>query len=189
MIKKTMLAALVPAMLVMGGCDDASKEKAAPVADQSNEQSAATQPNAKKDQETNDVDKKLKAIQDQSTPEKIEQFNKLQDNDTQKFQQAVVLEIKKKLPLLVDEATLMSDVSAENNAFTYKYIVKGIPINVIESHEWQETMKKTITSSYCSDDARVTVFRNLFPEGVIYNYYVSEKLIYTYKALPSVCGK
>ena len=50
MIKKTMLAALVPAMLVMGGCDDASKEKAAPVAEQSNEQSAATQPNAKKDQ-------------------------------------------------------------------------------------------------------------------------------------------
>ena len=64
MIKKTMLAALVPAMLVMGGCDDASKEKATPVADQSHEQSAATQPSPKKEPELNDVDKKVKAIQD-----------------------------------------------------------------------------------------------------------------------------
>lgn len=189
MIKKAMLVTLVPAILFISGCDDAPKEKATPVADQSSEQSAATQPNTKKEQEISDVDKKVKAIQDQSTPEKIEQFNKLQDNDPQILQQAVVSEIKKKLPLLVDQATLMSDVSAENNAFTYKYIVKGITIKEIERHEWQETMQKTITSSYCSDDANVTVFRNLFPAGVIYNYYVSEKLIYTYKALPSVCNK
>lgn len=189
MIKKTMLAALIPAMLVMGGCDDSSKEKAAPVADQPHEQSAATQPSPKKEPELNDVDKKVKAIQDQSTPEKIDQFNKSQDNDPQVLQQAVVSEIKKKLPVLVDQATLMSDVSAENNTFTYKYIVKGITIKAIESHEWQEAMQKTINSSYCSNDARVTVFRNLFPEGVIYNYFVGEKLVYTYKALPSICNK
>lgn len=189
MMKKAMLAMLVPAVLFIGGCDDSSKEKADLAVKQSNEHSAATQPNAEKGQATDDVDKALKEIEERSTPEKIEQFNKLPDNDSSNLREIVVTEMKKKLPLLIDEATLMSDVSLDGNTFSYKYVIKGIPANVIEGDQWKNNMQKSIVNRYCSNNAQVTMFRDLFTEGVIYNYYVSEKLVYTYKAVPSVCNQ
>ncbi|ELQ9312165.1 protein K [Serratia marcescens] len=134
-----------------------------------------------------DNSSKLEEITSQSTEEKIQQFNELKDNDTSAFQKVIVSETKKQLPLLVDENTLMVDVSTDGNAISYKYVIKGIPESVINDQFWQEAMQRNVKNNYCLSDSKVKLFRGLFPNGVIYNYYRNDSLVYKFKMLESMC--
>ncbi|KEA53401.1 protein K [Mangrovibacter sp. MFB070] len=181
MIKRATLAALFPAILLAGGCDDASKDKADTAEAPTTTQAGKTAPGA------NDLDKRLAEIRSQSTSAKIEEFNQLKDNDPKLLQKSVVAEVKKQLPLLIDDATMMEDVSAEGNTFTYKFVIKGLPASITQNEEWRSNMQKVIITNYCSNDNRVKVFRSLFPDGAVYNYYQDNKLIYSWKAQPAIC--
>jgi hypothetical protein len=44
---------------------------------------------------------------------------------------------------LVDEATLMTDVSTDGGTFSYKYVIKGISASTMESDVWKDAMQKT----------------------------------------------
>jgi predicted secreted protein len=176
MIKRATLAALLPAILLANGCDDASKDKA-------NTAEAPTTAQASK----TELDKRLAEIRAQSTSAKIEEFNQLKDNDPKLLQKSVVAEVKKQLPLLIDDATMMSDVSSEGNTFTYKFVIKGLPASITKNEEWRSNMQKVIIKNYCSNDNRVKVFRSLFPDGAVYNYYQDNELVYSWKAQPSIC--
>ncbi|MEN3753459.1 protein K [Mangrovibacter sp. SLW1] len=181
MIKRATFAALLPVILLASGCDDAPKDKA----------DSTETPNTTKDSQTtpggNELDKRLAEIRSQSTSEKIQEFNQLKDNDPKLLQKSVVAEVKKQLPLLIDDATMMADVSAEGNTFTYKFVIKGLPASITKNEEWRSNMQKVIIKNYCSKDNRVKVFRSLFPDGAVYNYYQDNKLVYSWKAQPSVC--
>ncbi|WP_119300792.1 protein K [Klebsiella pneumoniae] len=188
MDKRKTLVALVSIIFFTSGCDDQTKGNGNAESTQITKNDVTTQLKLDKTQQPDDIEKKIKEIQANSTPEKIKKFNELKDDDPKILRESVVSEIKKKLPLLVDEATLMTDVSTDGGTFSYKYVIKGISASTMESDVWKDAMQKNIKNSYCSDDARLKVFRELFSEGVIYNYYLSDKLIYTYRALPSICS-
>ncbi|BEM75170.1 hypothetical protein SME36J_45930 [Serratia marcescens] len=136
-----------------------------------------------------DNSSKMEEIKSQSTEEKIQQFNELKDNDTSAFQKVIVSEMKKQLqlPLLIDENTLMVDVSTDGDAISYKYVIKGIPASVINDQIWQESMQRNVKNTYCLDDSKVKLIRELFPNGVIYNYYRNDSLVYKFKVLEAMC--
>lgn len=88
----------------------------------------------------------------------------------------------------MSESTLLVDVSSDGNVFSYKYLVKGIPSSIVNKQLWQDAMQEKIKESYCLDDAKVEMFRKLFPGGAVYNYYLNDKLVYRYKSSLSICN-
>ncbi|WP_241579334.1 hypothetical protein [Rosenbergiella nectarea] len=66
-----------------------------------------------------------------TSSEKVENFQKQNVNDKSTIQAMILEGANKKLPILIDKATLLTEVSAKNNTFIYHYDVKGIPVSVI----------------------------------------------------------
>ncbi|MBT0728845.1 protein K [Rosenbergiella nectarea] len=122
-----------------------------------------------------------------TSSEKVENFQKQNVNDKSTIQAMIIDGAKKKLPLLIDQATLLTEVSTKSNTFIYHYEVKGIPVSVIDTNYWQKNMKKTIQVQYCKDDDKMKVFREFFPEGSTYNYFVDNKLVYSHTITPAEC--
>ncbi|WP_241571626.1 hypothetical protein [Rosenbergiella nectarea] len=122
-----------------------------------------------------------------TSSENVEKFQKQNVNDKSTIQAMIIDGAKKKLPLLIDQATLLTEVSTKSNTFIYHYEVKGIPVSVIDTNYWQENMKKTIQVQYCKDDDKMKVFREFFPGGSTYNYFVDNKLVYSRTITPAEC--
>lgn len=122
-----------------------------------------------------------------TSAENVEKFQKQNVNDKSATQAMIIDGARKKLPLLIDQATLLTDVSTKSNTFIYHYEVKGIPVSVIKTNDWQENMKKTIQVQYCKDDDKMKVFREFFPGGSAYNYFVDNKLVYSHTITPAEC--
>jgi len=118
---------------------------------------------------------------------KLENFQKQDVNDKSAMQAMILEGIKKKLPILIDQATQMTEVSTKDNVFIYHYEVKGIPVSVMNTHYWQENMKKGIQVQYCKNDDNIKIFKDFFTGGSIYNYFVENKLIYTTTITPEEC--
>lgn len=121
------------------------------------------------------------------TSEKIENFKKQDVNDKSAMQTTIIGDIKKKLPILIDQATLLTEISMKDNAFIYHLDVKGIPVSVMNTHYWQENIKKAIQVQYCKSDDKMKIFRDFFTGGSVYNYFVDSKLIYTVTITPEEC--
>lgn len=122
-----------------------------------------------------------------TSSEKVENFQKQNVNDKSTIQAMILEGAKKKLPILIDKATLLTEVSAKGNTFIYHYDVKGIPVSVINTDYWRENMKKAIQAQYCKNDDKLKIFREFFPEGSTYNYFVDNKLVYSDTITPKEC--
>jgi hypothetical protein len=116
------------------------------------------------------VDRGIKIIA-QSTPEKIKQFNNQKNSDYSFAQDSVVAGIKEKLPIVVDKFTMFDDISKDNNKLIYKYIMKGMPKEVVLLKQNQQSVLNTIVTLYCGNDPNVKALKLLFPNGVSHNYY------------------
>jgi len=54
-------------------------------------------------------------------------------NDKSAMQATILDDIKKKLPILIDQATLLTEISMKDNALIYHLDVKGIPVSVMNT--------------------------------------------------------
>jgi len=124
---------------------------------------------------------------DDTSSERIENFQKQNVNDLSAMQTMIADGVKKKLPQLIDKATLLTEVSTQGNAFVYHFEVKGIPVSVLNSQYWQENIEKNIKSQYCKNDEKMKIFKEFFPDGSIYNYYFENTLIYSNRVTPAQC--
>ncbi|WP_085247468.1 hypothetical protein [Gilliamella mensalis] len=138
-------------------------------------------------QENMDIVERGIKIMTQSTPEKIKQFNNQKDSDYSFAQDSVVAGIKEKLPIVVDKFTMFDDISRNNNKLIYKYIMKGLPKEVILLKQNQQSVLNKIVTLYCGNDPNVKALKLLFPNGVSYNYYLANEKIMSFDLKPSDC--
>ncbi len=170
MVKNLTLATLASTVIILLGCDDPSKGKDSEV-----------------DRQTGNLKQESKIIHHKSKKERVQKFYDLKDEDSSGAQEIIVSEMKQNLPLFIDENTLMVDVSIDDNVFSYKFVIKRTPLAMINSRFWQEALQENIRSNYCIDDSNVQMFRGVFSGGAVYNYYLSDRLVYRYKIIPSDC--
>ncbi|MFQ0970492.1 protein K [Gilliamella sp. BG1] len=138
-------------------------------------------------QENMDIVERGQNIIAQSTPEKIKEFNEQKDGDYSFAQDSVVAGIKEKLPIVIDKFTMFNDISKDNNKLIYKYIIKGLPKDVILLKQNQQSVLKTIVTLYCGNDPNVEALKLIFPNGVSHNYYLENEKIMSFDLKPSDC--
>ncbi|SCB89129.1 hypothetical protein [Gilliamella intestini] len=138
-------------------------------------------------QENMDIVERGQNIIAQSTPEKIKQFNDQKDGDYSFAQDSVVAGIKEKLPIVVDKFTMFDDISKDNNKLIYKYIIKGIPKEMILLKQNQLSVLNSLVTLYCGNDPNVKALKLLFPNGVSHNYYFANEKIMSFDLKPSDC--
>lgn len=134
-----------------------------------------------------EVKQRYDEIKANSTEDKIKAFNEKGDDDPTLLRDMFLSDMAKALPMLVDDVTLLAEVTAKNGMLFYQYTIKGIPDNVLEGEHWQQNMRGVLDKNYCGKDVGMKVLHEMFPEGITHNYYKSNKLIFTYIVTPAVC--
>lgn len=126
-------------------------------------------------------------IKANSTEDKINAFKAKGDDDPTLLRGIFLSEMAKSLPMLIDDVTLLTEVTAKNGMLFYQYTIKGIPDSVLEGDSWQQNMREVLNHNYCGKDAGMDVLHEMFPEGITHNYHKSNKLIFTYVVAPVIC--
>ncbi|MGG4607715.1 protein K [Providencia sp. Me31A] len=134
-----------------------------------------------------DVKQRYDKIKANSTEDKIKAFNEKGDDDPTLLRGIFLSDMAKALPMLVDDVTLLTEVTAKNGMLFYQYTIKGIPDNVLEEARWQQNMREGLDKNYCSKGVGMKVLHEMFPDGITHNYYKSNKLIFTYIVTPTIC--
>lgn len=170
--KKTVCLLLGTVLMV--GCSPDTEEKA-----KSEPSSVATA--------NSELKQRVDEIKSNSTEDKINAFNAKSDDDPTMLRGIFLSEMAKSLPMLIDDVTLLTEVTEKNGMLFYQYTIKGIPDNVLESNSWQQNMRKVLDINYCGKDAGMKILHEMFPDGITHNYYKSNKLIFTYIVTPAIC--
>lgn len=127
-------------------------------------------------------------IKANSTEDKINAFNAKGDDDPTLLRDVFLTEMAKALPMLIDDVTLLTEVTANQNGMLfYQYTIKGIPDDVLEGKSWQQNMREILNKNYCGKDAGMKMLHEMFPEGITHNYHKSDKLVFTYIVTPAIC--
>ncbi|WP_369308411.1 protein K [Providencia rettgeri] len=161
-------------VVLIAGCSPDVEEKK-PV-----EQPSATTANS-------ELQQRYDEIKANSTEEKINAFNAKGDDDPTLLRDVFLSEMAKSLPMLIDDVTLLTEVTAKNGMLFYQYTIKGIPDKVLEGESWQQNMREILDKNYCGKDAGMKMLHEMFPEGITHNYHKSDKLVFTYIVTPAIC--
>lgn len=93
----------------------------------------------------------------------------------EKNQRIVIDSMKKKLPVVYDENFALVDVSKDNDQFIYKYEIKNIEEVELTSPEFEQSSRTGILELYCSDNKDIAHFKEIFMDGIRYDYYLNNK--------------
>lgn len=93
----------------------------------------------------------------------------------EKNQRIVIDSMKKKLPIVYDENFALVDVSKDNDQFIYKYEIKNIEEVELTSPEFEQSSRSGILELYCSDNKDIAHFKEIFMDGIRYDYYLNNK--------------
>ncbi|OCG00629.1 hypothetical protein [Gilliamella sp. wkB308] len=93
----------------------------------------------------------------------------------EKNQRIVIDSMKKKLPIVYDENFALVDVSKDNDQFIYKYEIKNIEEVELTSPEFEQSSRTGILELYCSDNKDIAHFKEIFMDGIRYDYYLNNK--------------
>ena len=173
MVIKQALWVLLGAVLVTG---------CSPDVDEKTSIKPSTEPKAK-----SELAQRYDEIKANSTEEKIKAFNEKPDDDSSSLSELFMSEMKKTLPVLIDDATLLTEVTEQDGMLFYRYTLKGIPNEVLVSERWQQNMRDILVHNYCVPEAGMALLRETFPKGITHNYYKSNDLIFTYVVTPANC--
>lgn len=161
-------------VILIAGCSPEVEEKTVP------EQPSGTIGNSQ-------IEQRYDEIKANSTEDKINAFNAKGDDDPTMLRGIFLSDMAESLPMLIDDVTLLTEVTAKNGMLFYQYTIKGIPDNVLEGDSWQQNMREILNRNYCGKNAGMGILHGMFPEGITHNYHKSNKLIFTYIVTPAIC--
>lgn len=160
--------------VLLAGCSPDVEEKT------KNEQSSESAKNS-------ELKHRYDEIKANSTEDKINAFNEKGDDDPTLLREMFLSDMAQSLPMLIDDVTLLTEVTAKDDMLFYRYTIKGIPDNILEGDSWQQNMRDVLDKSYCGKDTGIKILHGMFPAGITHNYYKSDKLIFTYLVTPAGC--
>lgn len=96
----------------------------------------------------------------------------------------IVQSLNDKLPVVLDENTLLVSAVDEGDALHYKYVISA---DLKSVSSWMDMRSKMITNYCLSKD--MGGIRNHFKGGVIYTYYDLDKEVYSQAVRPYDCKK
>ncbi|EPI2108221.1 hypothetical protein ACS5F0_004067 [Providencia rettgeri] len=98
-------------------------------------------------------------------------------------QNNIVSNINSVTPILVDDKTILFGVYIEKNKINYDYLLSNEPVN---TEKWNNDLIKLIPENYCKNNEMKDI-REVFTEGVRYNYYIGSELFVSYEVNSSAC--
>ncbi|MCX8574750.1 MULTISPECIES: hypothetical protein [unclassified Gilliamella] len=93
----------------------------------------------------------------------------------EKNQRIVIDSMKKQFPIVYDENFTLVDVLKDNDQFIYKYEIKNIEEVKLTSPEFEQSSRTEILELYCSDNKGIAHFKEIFMDGIRYDYYLNNK--------------
>lgn len=139
--------------------------------------------------EHGNLENRAQEILKNSTPEMKQKFAEAKTNDYSRMQQALITEIRKKLPIQIDENVAITDMYQDKNTLIYRYDLKGIPAEALLLDETKQALLYEAQKTYCSTDKYSAFIRSLFNTGINHKYYIENKLILSNTITPTQCHK
>ncbi|MFQ1004688.1 hypothetical protein [Gilliamella sp. CG22] len=107
----------------------------------------------------------------------------------EKNQRIVIDSMKKQLPIVYDENFTLVDVLKDNDQFIYKYEIKNIEEVELTSPEFEQSSRTEILELYCSDNKGIAHFKEIFMDGIRYDYYLNNKKMLSINVKSTDCTK
>lgn len=107
----------------------------------------------------------------------------------EKNQRIVIDSMKKQLPIVYDENFTLVDVLKDNDQFIYKYEIKNIEEVELTSPEFEQSSRTEILELYCSDNKGIAHFKEIFMDGIRYDYYLNNKKMLSINVKSTDCSK
>lgn len=107
----------------------------------------------------------------------------------EKNQRIVIDSMKKQLPIVYDENFTLVDVLKDNDQFIYKYEIKNIEEVELTSLEFEQSSRTEILELYCSDNKGIAHFKEIFMDGIRYDYYLNNKKMLSINVKSTDCTK
>ncbi|KFA58666.1 hypothetical protein A9G48_08740 [Gilliamella sp. wkB18] len=139
------------------------------------------------EQTGSDMGNKANDLYAQAKLETQEALDKLKEGNYGVAQDMIIKGIKQQLPMNTDQNTTLVDISKENNTINYKYVVKNINNDALQSDNNKNSLLSNLKSYYCGNDIIVKGIRLAFPDGSNYNYFINDEKVLTLNLKPSDC--
>lgn len=107
----------------------------------------------------------------------------------EKNQRIVIDSMKKQLPIVYDENFTLVDVLKDNDQFIYKYEIKNIEEVELTSPEFEQSSRTEILELYCSDNKGIAHFKEIFMDGIRYDYYLNNKKMLSINVKSTDCTR
>ncbi len=107
----------------------------------------------------------------------------------EKNQRIVIDSMKKQLPIVYDENFTLVDVLKDNDQFIYKYEIKNIEEVELTSPEFEQSSRTEILELYCSDNKGIAHFKEIFMDGIRYDYFLNNKKMLSINVKSTDCTK
>ncbi len=107
----------------------------------------------------------------------------------EKNQRIVIDSMKKQFPIVYDENFTLVDVLKDNDQFIYKYEIKNIEEVELTSPEFEQSSRTEILELYCSDNKGIAHFKEIFMDGIRYDYYLNNKKMLSINVKSTDCTK
>lgn len=107
----------------------------------------------------------------------------------EKNQRIIIDSMKKQLPIVYDENFTLVDVLKDNDQFIYKYEIKNIEEVELTSPEFEQSSRTEILELYCSDNKGIAHFKEIFMDGIRYDYYLNNKKMLSINVKSTDCTK
>lgn len=107
----------------------------------------------------------------------------------EKNQRIVIDSMKKQLPIVYDENFTLVDVLKDNDQFIYKYEIKNIEEVELTSPEFEQSSRTEILELYCSDNKGIAHFKEIFMNGIRYDYFLNNKKMLSINVKSTDCTK
>lgn len=104
-------------------------------------------------------------------------------------QQLAIKMIRKELPIKYDEHTTLTDVDAIDDILVYKYDFEGLDEETLKSKAFQDDTRVETLVEYCKVDSELNAFKENFPNGLRFSYFLNNKEVSSVSIKPSECDK
>lgn len=153
-----------------------------------NSQSTVSDIKQKVEQTGSDVGDKAKDLIEQTKLQSEDVLNKIKEGNYSLAQDMLINDAKLKLPKSIDETTTLVDVSKENGIISYKYVVKGVTKEALQTESNQKSIFNNLLALYCDKDLSMKTLKLVFPDGASHNYYINDEKVLTMNLKPSDCN-
>ncbi|MWP61762.1 hypothetical protein [Gilliamella sp. Pas-s25] len=164
---------------------DKVQQMSADVSDKAKEIGAEISDKAK--QTTAAISDKAKDLYEQTKSEKEDMLKKIQEGNYSVAENLMIKAIKAKLPATIDQNTTLVDVSTDNKAINYKYVVNNTTKDALQAESNKKEVRNKLIESYCSDDSSMKTLRLVFPRGANYNYYINDDKVFSVDVKSTDC--